>query len=147
MKKWIKELIDRIDWKYILFCLGLFIALFVLSGILYLIFIKPTEDRVNAEWQEKYDEMVDKYEEKIHVLRSEYNDEYDSIRRESYDSGYDEGFAIGYSDGLDDGYDIGFSEGIKEGRGEGYDAGYEAGRTQGYEEAILDGATLESDND
>ena len=91
----IKEWISDIDWKYIGFCLLLFAGLCVVATIHYFLFTKPVEDRVNAEWQEKYDEMVGSYEDRIYDMEKEWLDWYDKGYREGYDEGYIEGINHG----------------------------------------------------
>ena len=76
-----KDRISDIDWKYYGFCALILLGLLVVGLIHYIIFIKPVEDRVNAEWQEKYDEMVGKYEDEICDIKHEHAYEIEEIER------------------------------------------------------------------
>ncbi len=81
MKK-IREWISSIDWKYILYCGLIIVGVFIVCGILNVLFVKPIEDRVNAEWQEKYDEMVSRFEDDISDIKRDHTFEMDEIARE-----------------------------------------------------------------
>lgn len=144
MIHWIKDKLAGIDWefklKYIGFCALLLAGLIVVSVIHYYIFTKPVEDRVSAEWQEKYDEMVTIYENQMDDMRRDFEDENDKTWKVAYDDGYKEGYDDGYYAGYDDGNDEGYSNGHADGRAEGYDEGYEVGIEKGYEDGFYDGS-------
>ena len=80
--------------------LCLLLTLSVIATIIYFVFAKPIEDRVNAEWQEKYDEMVSSYEEYIEQIFSDYDEATDMLMRDAYDEGYKAGYDVGYDDGV-----------------------------------------------
>lgn len=80
----LKEWISDIDWKYYGFCALILLGLLVVGIIHYFLFTKPVEDRVNAEWEEKYEGMVFFTE-----------DELDDMKDEWYDMGYADGYADG----------------------------------------------------
>lgn len=87
MKQWIKDKWNNIDWKYIVFCLLIFAGICVVAAIHYFLFTKPVEDRVNAEWEEKYEGMISFTEDELDDLKDEW---------------YDKGYADGYADGVND---------------------------------------------
>jgi Skp family chaperone for outer membrane proteins len=105
MKQWINNLIDKIGekWATVLFWGVVIVGLIITSTIHYLLFTKPVEDRVSAEWQEKYDEMVERYEDQIDEMEGDMEDlewEYDK----KVENAKEEGYANGYEDGYEDGY-------------------------------------------
>ena len=97
MKQWINNLLDKIGekWACVLFWVLIVVGLFIVSTIHYFLFTKPVEDRVNAEWQEKYDEMVNQYEDQIWDIKKEWEEWYDKGYKEGYNEGYNEGINYG----------------------------------------------------
>ena len=114
MKQWINNLIDKIGekWACVLLWVLIIVGLFIVSTIHYFLFTKPVEDRVNAEWQEKYDEMVGSYEYQTDSLKEDYEEQIWKLENEieelneekenKYDEGYYDGYSKGYNDGLND---------------------------------------------
>lgn len=109
----IKDWISDIDWKYYGICALIILGLIAVGIIHYYVFIKPAEDAVDAEWREKYEEMMEKHEYEIEELKEDYQEQIwklesdiDDLNKEvdyAYDSGYDYGYSDGYADGYSDG--------------------------------------------